>query len=176
MNGPGPTRSRSRSTPTPVRGLAQSFAWLVAARDAQGAFGALLAPSVLAMLTTTFKDSGERNRAFGIFGAIAGSGGAVGLVLGGVLTQSLSWRWTLYVKLFLALPTAAGVLILLRQRPVTTRPHLDIPGTLTVSAGLAALVYGFSHAQSSGWSSSLTIGCRAASVLLLDVFVAIERR
>jgi MFS family permease len=100
-----------------VGGLAQSLGWLVAARAAQGAFGALLAPSALAVLTTTFRDSPERNRAFGIFGAIAASGGAVGLVLGGVLTQSPSWRWTPYVNLFLALPTAAGVLILLRQRP-----------------------------------------------------------
>jgi EmrB/QacA subfamily drug resistance transporter len=159
-----------------IGGLAQSFGWLVAARAAQGAFGALLAPSVLAVLTTTFRDSAERNRAFGIFGAIAGSGGAVGLLLGGVLTQNLSWRWTLYVNPLLALPTAAGLAILLPNRPVTTRPHLDIPGTLTASAGLAALVYGFSHAQSSGWSSSLTIACLAGSVLLLAAFVAIERR
>jgi EmrB/QacA subfamily drug resistance transporter len=159
-----------------VGGLAQSFGWLVAARAVQGAFGALLAPSVLAVLTTTFSDSAERNRAFGIFGAIAGSGGAVGLLLGGVLTQDLSWRWTLYVNPFLALPTAAGVAILLTQRPVTTQPHLDIPGTLTASAGLAALVYGFSHAQSSGWSSALTIACLTGSVLLLALFVAIERR
>jgi len=159
-----------------VGGLAQSFGWLVAARAVQGAFGALLAPSALAVLTTTFRDSPERNRAFGIFGAIAASGGAVGLVLGGVLTQSLSWRWTLYVNLFLALPTAAGVVILLGRRGAASKPRLDIPGTLTVSAGLAALVYGFSHAQSSGWGSSLTIGCFAASLLLLAGFVVIERR
>jgi EmrB/QacA subfamily drug resistance transporter len=159
-----------------VGGLAQSFGWLVAARGVQGAFGALLAPSALAVLTTTFRDSPDRNRAFGIFGAIVASGGAVGLVLGGVLTQGLSWRWTLYVNVFLALPTAAGVVILLRQRAVVTKLHLDVPGTLTVSAGLAALVYGFSHAQSSGWSSSLTVACLAASVLLLAVFVAIESR
>jgi EmrB/QacA subfamily drug resistance transporter len=159
-----------------VGGLAKSFGWLVAARTAQGAFGALLAPSALAVLTTTFTASAERNRAFGIFGAIAGAGGALGLLLGGVLTQYLSWRWCLYVNVFLALPTAAGVSVLLRQSPIAAKPHLDIPGTLTVSAGLAALVYGFSHAQSSGWGSSLTIACLGGSVLLLAVFVAIERR
>lgn len=159
-----------------VAGLAQSFGWLVAARALQGAFGALLAPAVLAVLTTTFTNPAERNRAFGIFGAIAGSGGAVGLLLGGVLTQNLSWRWTLYVNLFLALPTAVGLAVLLTQRPVGPRPRLDIGGTLTASAGLAALVYGFSHAQSSGWSSVLTLACLAGSVLLLASFVAIESR
>jgi EmrB/QacA subfamily drug resistance transporter len=159
-----------------VGGLAQSFGWLVAARAVQGGFGALLAPSTLATLNTTFRDSPERNRAFGIFGAIAASGGAIGLVLGGVLTQSLSWRWTLYVNLFLALPTAVGVLILISRRTATSRPHLDIPGTLTVSAGLAALVFGFSHAQTSGWGSPLTVGCFAVSLLMLASFVAIEHR
>jgi EmrB/QacA subfamily drug resistance transporter len=159
-----------------VAGLAQSFGWLVAARAAQGAFGALLAPSALAVLATTFKDSPDRNRAFGIFGAIIASGGAVGLLLGGVLTQYLSWRWTLYVNMFLVVPTVVGVLVLLGGSPVTTKPRLDIPGTLAVSSGLAALVYGFSHAQSAGWSSSLTIACLAASVLLLAGFVAIESR
>jgi EmrB/QacA subfamily drug resistance transporter len=157
-------------------GFAQSFGWLVAARAAQGAFAALLAPAALAMLTTAFRDSADRNTAFGIFGAIAGSGGAVGLVLGGVLTQYLSWRWTLYVNVLLALPTSAGVLILLSEKRVTAKPHLDIPGTMTASSGLAALVYGFSHAESSGWGASLTIACLAASVFLLAVFVAIERR
>jgi EmrB/QacA subfamily drug resistance transporter len=164
------------ATMSAVAGLAQSFGWLVAARAAQGAFGALLAPSALAVLATTFRDSPDRNRAFGIFGAIIASGGAVGLLLGGVLTEYLSWRWTLYVNVFLVVPTVAGVLVLLESTPVTTKPRLDIPGTLAVSSGLAALVYGFSHAQSSGWSSSLTIGCLAASVVLLTLFVAIERR
>src|SRR5246127_1730173 len=164
------------ATMSAIGGLAQSFGWLVAARAAQGAFGALLAPSALAVLATTFRDSPDRNRAFGIFGAIIASGGAVGLLLGGVLTQYLSWRWTLYINVFLVVPTVAGVLVLLGQSPVTTKPRLDIPGTLAVSSGLAALVYGFSHAQSSGWSSSLTIACLAASVLLLASFVAIESR
>lgn len=159
-----------------VAGLAESFIWLVAARAAQGAFAALLAPAALAVLTTTFRNSPDRNTAFGIFGAIAGSGGAVGLLLGGVLTQYLSWRWTLYVNVFLALPTAAGVASLLSEGRTPAKPHLDIPGTLTASTGLGALVYGFSHAQSSGWSSSLTVACLVASLVLLAVFVAIERR
>ncbi len=164
------------ATMSAIGGLAQSFGWLVAARAAQGAFGALLAPSALAVLATTFRDSPDRNRAFGIFGAIIASGGAVGLLLGGVLTQYLSWRWTLYINVFLVVPTVAAVLVLLGSSPVTTKSRLDIPGTLAVSSGLAALVYGFSHAQSSGWSSSLTIACLAASVLLLASFVAIESR
>ena len=164
------------ATMSAIGGLAQSFGWLVAARASQGAFGALLAPSALAVLATTFRDSPDRNRAFGIFGAIIASGGAVGLLLGGVLTQYLSWRWTLYINVFLVVPTVAGVLVLLRSSPVTTRPRLDIPGTFVVSGGLAALVYGFSHAQSSGWGSSLTIGCLVASVVLLAGFVAIESR
>jgi MFS family permease len=123
-----------------IAGLARSFGWLVAARAAQGAFAALLAPAALAVLTTTFRESSDRNRAFGIFGAIAGSGGAVGLLLGGVLTEYLSWRWTLYVNVLLALPAAAGVLILLSDDRATVKSHLDIPGTLTASSGLAALV------------------------------------
>jgi EmrB/QacA subfamily drug resistance transporter len=159
-----------------VGGLAQSFGWLVAARAAQGGFGALLAPSALAVLQTTFRDSPDRNRAFGVFGAIIASGGAVGLLLGGVLTQYLSWRWTLYVNVLIVLPTVSGVVVLLRHAPVTTKPHLDIPGTLAVSGGLGALVYGVSHAQSSGWSSSLTIVCLASSVVLIAAFVAIEAR
>src|SRR6201999_2058452 len=143
-------------------------------RAVQGAFGALLAPSVLAVLTTTFTDPSERNRAFGLFGAIAGSGGAVGLLIGGVLTQDLSWRWTLYVNVLLALPTAAGVAILLEHRPTTAMPRLDLPGTLTASAGLGALVYGFSRAQSSGWTASITVACLVASVVLLGLFVLLE--
>lgn len=164
------------ATMSAIGGVAQSFGWLVAARAAQGVFGALLAPSALAVLATTFRDSPDRNRAFGIFGAIIASGGAVGLLLGGVLTQYLSWRWTLYVNAFIVVPSVAGVLALLGETPVTTKPRLDIPGTLVVSGALAALVYGFSHAQSSGWRSSTTIACLAASVLLLAAFVAIESR
>jgi hypothetical protein len=99
------------------------------------------------------------------------------LLLGGILTQGLSWRWTLFINPLLASPTAASrAILLLPGSPVTTRPHLEIPGTLAASSGLGTLVYGLSHAETSGWISSVTVACLAGSVLLLAVFVAIERR
>src|SRR6266536_4501468 len=101
-----------------VGGFAQSFIMLVAARGLQGLFGALLAPAALSLLTTTFTDPGERGKAFGIYGAVAGGGGAVDLLLGGVLTQYLSWRWSLYVNLVLAVPAALGALALLRNQAI----------------------------------------------------------
>jgi EmrB/QacA subfamily drug resistance transporter len=159
-----------------IGGAAQSFGVLVAARAAQGAFGALLAPATLSLLTTTFTDLRERARAFGIYGAIAGGGGAVGLLLGGVLTEHLSWRWTLYVNLLFAVPAALGALALLTRQVRETRPHIDLPGTLTASGGLFALVYGFAQAETHGWGSPITLGFLAAGAALLAAFVAIERR
>src|SRR4051812_21435379 len=128
-------------------GAAQSFGLLVAARALQGVFGALLAPAALSLLTTTFTDPAERNKAFGIFGAIAGSGAAAGLLLGGLLTEYLSWRWCLYVNLALAGVAVFGAFTLLTNIAQADKPRLDIPGTLTASVGLFALVYGFSHAS-----------------------------
>ncbi len=159
-----------------VGGAAQSFEVLVAARALQGVFGALLAPAALSLLTTTFTDPIERGRAFGIFGAIAGSGAAVGLLLGGVLTEYLSWRWCLYVNLAFALPTAFGALALLQDQAHPAKPKLDLPGTIVASAGLFALVYGFAHAETSSWTSAGTIGFLAAGVVLLIAFVVIELR
>ena len=157
-------------------GAAGSFEVLVAARAAQGVFGALLAPAALSLLSTTFTDHTERAKAFAVYGAIAGGGGAIGLLLGGVLTEYLSWRWCLYVNLAFALPTAIGALMLLHQEAPATRPKLDVPGTLTASAGLFALVYGFTKAETDGWGAAITLGFLAAGVLLLAVFVAIQRR
>jgi EmrB/QacA subfamily drug resistance transporter len=159
-----------------VGGLAQSFGMLVVARACQGAFGALLAPSALSLLTVTFADSPDRPKAFGIFGAIAGGGASVGLILGGALTQALSWRWCLYVNLVIAIPTALIALRLLVNQGNPDRPKIDIPGVLAGSVGLFALVYGFSHAETSSWSSPLTIIALAASVVLLAAFVLIEQR
>jgi EmrB/QacA subfamily drug resistance transporter len=159
-----------------VGGTAQSFAPLIAARAVQGIFGALLAPAALALLTTTFTDQQERAKAFGIFGAIAGTGAGVGLILGGVLTEYLSWRWCLYVNLIFAAVAGAGALLLLAKHVRTTQPRLDIPGTLTASAGLFALVYGFSEADRSGWTASSTLGFLAAGVVLLAAFVIIQLR
>jgi EmrB/QacA subfamily drug resistance transporter len=159
-----------------VGGLAQSFGMLVVARACQGAFGALLAPSALSLLTVTFADSPDRPKAFGIFGAIAGGGASVGLLLGGALTQALSWRWCLYVNLVIAIPTALIALRLLVNQANPDRPKIDIPGVLAGSLGLFALVYGFSHAETSSWTSPLTIIALVASVVLLVTFVLIEQR
>ncbi|MCW2976317.1 MAG: transporter, partial [Actinomycetia bacterium] len=110
-------------------GAATSFIMLVGARGLQGAFAALLAPAVLSLLTTTFTEPGERGKDFGIYGAIAGGGGAAGLLLGGVHTQYLSWRWSLYVNLVLAVPAALGALALLHNQALAVKPKFDVPGT-----------------------------------------------
>jgi EmrB/QacA subfamily drug resistance transporter len=157
-------------------GLAQSFGMLVAARTLQGAFGALLAPSALSLLTVTFANSPDRPKAFGIFGAIAGGGASVGLVLGGALTQALSWRWCLYVNLVIAIPTAIFALRLLVNQADANRPRIDVPGVLTATAGLFAVVYGFSNAETHSWSDPVTIVALIASVVLLTGFVLIEQR
>jgi EmrB/QacA subfamily drug resistance transporter len=159
-----------------IGGAAQSFGMLVGARAAQGVFGAMLAPAALSLLTTTFTDPNERNKAFGIFGAIAGSGAAAGLLLGGVLTEYLSWRWCLYVNLAFAGVAAAGAFTLLTNIAQANKPRLDIPGTLTASAGLFSLVYGFSHAAESSWTDATTVGFLVAGLALLAAFVVIQMR
>ncbi|WP_370054724.1 MFS transporter [Leifsonia sp. EB41] len=158
-------------------GAAGTFGMLVGARALQGAFGALLAPTALAVLTTTFTVPKERARAFGIFGAIAGAGGAVGLLLGGVLTQQFNWRWNLYINVFIAIAAIilATVFVTAGHRS-GPRPKLDIPGTILVSGALFSLVYGFSNAESDGWDSPLTWGFLAASGVLLIVFVLWQRK
>jgi EmrB/QacA subfamily drug resistance transporter len=159
-----------------IGGLAQSFGVLVAARTLQGAFGALLAPSALGLLTVTFAGSPDRPTAFGIFGAIAGGGASLGLILGGALTQILSWRWCLYVNLVIAVPTTMVALRLLVNHRAPERDPIDIPGVLTSALGLFALVYGFSNAETHSWSSTATIVALVASPVLLTAFVLIERR
>ena len=159
-----------------IGGLATSFLTLVSARALQGAFGALLAPSALGLLTVTFEGSPDRNKAFGIFGAIAGGGASLGLLLGGILTQLLSWRWCLYVNLVIAVPTAIFALRLLVNHRAPEREGIDIPGLLTGSLGLFALVYGFSNAEAHSWTATTTIIALAAAPVLLTSFVLIERR
>ena len=159
-----------------VGGTAQSFDVLAGARALQGAFGALLAPTALSLLTTTFSDPGERGKAFGIFGAIAGGGAAVGLLLGGVLTEYLSWRWCLYVNLAFAVPATLAAVSLLPRGLHAAKPRIDVPGTLAAVFGLFALVYGFSHAETHGWGSPTTLGFVAAGLALLAAFAAIQRR
>ena len=159
-----------------IGGAAGSFGVLVAARAAQGVFGALLAPAALGLLTTTFTDPSERAKAFGIFGAIAGGGAAIGLLLGGLLTEYASWRWCLYVNLLFAIPAAVAAFSLLHNVVPAHRPKLDVPGTITATTGLFALVYGFSHAETTSWSDPLTVGMLASSAVLLVSFVLIQLR
>jgi EmrB/QacA subfamily drug resistance transporter len=157
-------------------GAAQSFGLLVAARGLQGGFGAMLAPAALSLLTTTFTDPAERGKAFGIYAGIAGTGGVIGLLLGGALTELLDWRWCLYVSVAFALPAAIAGARLLRHVPAPARPRLDLAGTPTGSSGLFALVFGLARAESDGWGEPLTIAFLAASAALLVAFVALEHR
>ncbi|HWC86667.1 MAG TPA: MFS transporter [Solirubrobacteraceae bacterium] len=159
-----------------VGGMAQSFAMLVAARAFQGAFGAMLAPSALGLLTVTFQGSADRPKAFGVFSAIAAGGASLGLLLGGVLTQAISWRWSLYVNLAIAVPTALVALRLLRNERRPAREPLDLRGVALGSAGLFAIVFGFSNAETSSWSDPVTIVALASSAVLLSAFIAVERR
>jgi EmrB/QacA subfamily drug resistance transporter len=159
-----------------VGGAAQSFATLTAARAFQGAFGALLAPAALSLLSTTFTETTERNKAFGIYGAIAGSGASIGLLLGGVLTEYLNWRFSMYVNAVFAAIAVSGALALLHNQASVEKPKIDVPGTITVSGGLFALVYGLNHAQTTSWGNTVTLGLLGAGAALLAVFVAIERR
>jgi EmrB/QacA subfamily drug resistance transporter len=159
-----------------VGGAAGSFGVLVGARAMQGVFAALLAPSALALLSTIFTDRDERGKAFGIYGAIAGGGAAVGLLLGGILTEILSWRWCLYVNLLFAIPAAVMALRLLVNQPLATRPPIDVPGTLTATSGLFALVYGFSNSETHSWGHPVTIAMLGIAAVLLSAFVVIEAR
>ncbi|MFF7047767.1 MFS transporter [Streptomyces griseorubiginosus] len=151
-------------------GAATSFEMLVAARVGQGLFGALLAPAAMSLLTTTFTDPRERAKAFGVYGAIAGAGGAIGLLLGGVLTEHLDWRWTLYVNLVFAGVAVLGGALLLRRTARDRTTSLDIPGAILVGGGLFSLVYGFANAESHDWSSPQTWGWLVAGAVLLAVF------
>ena len=157
-------------------GMAQSFEVLVAARALQGVFGALLAPASLSILTTTFTDPQERGKAFGVFGAVAVGGAAIGLILGGVLTQYLNWRWCLYVNLAFAVPAALAATALLRNEIAERRARIDVPGALTATAGLFAVVYGLANSETNGWADATTIGMLVASVVLLAAFVVIQTR
>ncbi|MFH8218003.1 MFS transporter [Streptomyces sp. NPDC018057] len=151
-------------------GAAGGFGMLVTARALQGVFGALLAPAALSLLNTTFTDLRERARAFSVYGAIAGAGGAVGLLLGGLLTDALDWRWTLYVNVVIAVVAFAGGWILLGNHRDAAGSKLDVPGTVLVASGLFSLVYGFSNAETHAWGSPLTWGFLLAGGALLAAF------
>jgi EmrB/QacA subfamily drug resistance transporter len=153
-----------------VGGAAGTFTVLITARAFQGAFGALLAPAALSLLTTTFSGTKDRGKAFGIFGAIAGAGGAVGLLLGGLLTEYLTWRWCLYVNLIFAVVAAIGAILLLPRQSGQRRPRVDLPGFVTECGGMFCVVYGFSNAASRSWHTPSTWGFLAAGGVLLAVF------
>jgi EmrB/QacA subfamily drug resistance transporter len=159
-----------------IGGLSTDFAMLVAARAVQGMFGALLAPSTLSLLTTTFSNPAERGKAFGIYGAIAGGGGAIGLLLGGVLTEYLNWRWCLYVNVAISVLAISGGVALLKNQARSNDVRIDLPGTATAVVGLASLVYGLSAAATDGWGSARSFGPLVAAVVLLSAFVLIEQR
>ena len=159
-----------------IGGAAVSFLMLVSARALQGAFGAILAPAALGTLVSTFRDPRERGRAFAVFGSVAAGGGAVGLLLGGLLTQYLSWRYTLYVNLVIAAIAVAGALVFIRSNRPATRPRMDWTGAVFACAGLFLIVFGFSHADTAGWGAPLTIGSLALGTVLLAAFVTAERR
>ncbi|GHF97587.1 MFS transporter [Streptomyces filamentosus] len=158
-------------------GAATGEAMMLGARALQGAFGALLAPAALSLLAVTFTDAKERAKAFGIYGAIAGGGGAVGLILGGFLTEYLNWRWTFFVNIPFAVVAAVGAYLVIREPAGgRNRAALDVPGVVLSTLGLVALVYGFTRAESEGWSDAGTIGMFVASVVLLGTFVLVEAR
>lgn len=149
-----------------VGGAAPNFEVLVTARALQGVAGAMLAPAALSLLSTTFTQAKERATAFAVFGAISGSGAAIGMLLGGVLTEYLTWRWTLYVNVAISLSTLAGASVLIPRQAKAA----DLPGTLLVCAGLFGIVYGFAGVESHPWSAPSTWGSLAAGVLLLAAF------
>ena len=161
-------------------GAAQNFGMLLTGRVIQGAFGALLAPATLSLLTTTFRNPVERTKAMGIFGGIAGAGASVGLLLGGVLTEYLDWRYVMYVNVLIAAVALVGAVALLKHIAAPDRPKLDLVGTVLAGVGLFAIVYGFSNASmssgSSGWTKPATLVALIGGAVLLAVFVVVERR
>lgn len=159
-----------------IGGASQSFLMLASARAVQGIFAALLSPATLSLLTTTFSEPRERGRAFGIFSAVAGSGSAIGLLLGGVLTTYLSWRWCLYVNDVIAVVGLIGAATLLDKSVSDKSVHIDDPGVVLAVAGLVSLVFGFSEAALDGWGATSTVVPLALAAVLLVTFVLIERR
>ncbi len=156
-------------------GLAQNGTELIAARGLQGAFAAMLAPAALALLTMTFTHGKDRNTAFAVFGTIAGAGAAIGLLLGGALTEFADWRWCLLVNVFFVILGLIGGLLFLTESKADGDNRYDVWGAITVILGLGSLVYGFSLAEG-GWGSADTITFLAIGVVLLALFVWIESR
>ncbi|CAB4657916.1 MAG: DHA2 family efflux MFS transporter permease subunit [Actinobacteria bacterium] len=157
-------------------GIASTQHLLFAARALQGVFGALLAPAALAIISVTFTVPKERAKAFGVIGAISGGGAAIGLILGGTLTEYFSWRWCLGVNVPIAGIAATLAYFYVHESKASGNNTYDIPGVLTATAGLFSLTYGFNQAATHGWGDGHTLGFLAAAVLLLIAFVRIEQR
>ena len=158
-------------------GLATNSGQLIAARAVQGLGAAILSPAALSIVTTTFRDGAERNKALGVWGAVAGSGGAAGVLLGGVLTDGLGWEWVLWVNVPIGIAAAVIAPMLLEEsRAEGERRHFDFAGAVSITAGLSALVYALVDANGAGWGSGQTIGLLALAGVLLAAFVVIERR
>jgi EmrB/QacA subfamily drug resistance transporter len=157
-------------------GLAQSDIWLVAARAVQGLGAALISPAALAILATTFAEGSERNRALAVWGAVAGSGGAVGVLLGGMLTEWAGWEWVLFVNVPIGIAAALIAPRLLGESRDESSPSFDVVGAVSVTAGLALLVYTLVDANDAGWGSTQTLGLGALSLVLLAAFVVWELR
>jgi EmrB/QacA subfamily drug resistance transporter len=157
-------------------GIASTQALLFASRGLQGVFGALLAPAALSIVSVTFTDPKERARAFGVYGAISGGGAAIGLILGGALTEYFSWRWCLGVNVPIAVAAALLAIKYVHESKAGGDHSYDLPGVLTASAGLFALVYGFNEAATKGWSDATTLTFLGIAAILLVVFVLIETK
>src|SRR5262245_18700868 len=157
-------------------GAAANAGMLFSARALQGAFGALLAPAALSLLTVTFTEARERARAFGVFGAISGGGAAIGVISGGLLTEYANWRWCLFVNIPVALIAFAAAVPIVRESRAHGNTRYDVPGAILATAGLTALVYGFTKAAEDGWSSGVTLTFFAVAAALLVSFVVVEAR
>jgi EmrB/QacA subfamily drug resistance transporter len=156
-------------------GFATSATWLIIARAAQGVGAAIVAPTALSLIADTFREGSDRNRALGVYGAVAGAGGALGLLLGGVLTNFTSWRWVLFVNVPIGI-----VLAIVAPRVLAATPgrdgRLDLPGAFTATGGMVLLVYGLSHAAANGWTDTVTLTALGLAAVFLLTFLAIESR
>lgn len=159
-----------------IGGAATSPGMLFGARALQGVFAALLAPAALSLMTTTFTDPRERGKAFGVFGAVAGAGSAIGMLAGGLLTEYLDWRWCLYVNAPVAAIAVVGAIVMLKDSGRRTGAQLDILGAVLGTAGVLSIVYGFSEAESRGWGDTLVLTLLIGGVVLVGLFALWQTR
>ncbi|MCS7482899.1 MFS transporter [Umezawaea endophytica] len=157
-------------------GAAPTVAVLVGARVGQGLFAALLAPAALALVSTTFTDPAQRGRAFGVFGSVSMIGTTAGLLLGGTLTQTLSWRWTMFITVVIAIPAIVGAVVLAPRAEPRRGQRLDLIGAITVTLGLFSLVFGTSNAETAGWAAPVTVVALVIAAVLLVTFVVAQTR